>query len=124
MIWNNNDNSNKPPVSGLLFMLKSMGLESVIEAAQKMASADTVAKILEFADALPQIQRDLRDIREFLGRIDGIASAHPDAGPGGLVALVFRPGPSDDDGTAGNAGSGVPANRTSDDDDGGLTRTA
>lgn len=104
-----NTDAAKPPVSGLLFMFKSLGLESVIDAAQKMASAGTVQKILEFADALPEIKASL-------ARIEGVLGIDPNTAPGGLVALAIGAGPSERDGNAGRTGDDGAPNRPVDDD--------
>lgn len=64
----------KPAMSGTEAMLKSLGLGEVIEAAKMFANANTMQKIMAFADEVGEINARLKRIEDRLS-----AGSGPDA---------------------------------------------
>jgi hypothetical protein len=106
--------------NGMERALAAFGLGEVITAAKQMADAGTVAKIMAFADALPQIierlerlEIDVNDCAKSLAILSGrrddhlLGPEHFASGPRGGDPVDIAPGPDrgTDGGTADHAGT-------------------
>lgn len=86
-----NDEPKQPAMSGYEMMLRSMGLGELMDAAKAIAASGAANRIIEFSNALPQIQQDLSLIKGKLGIVSTAngagtePSACDEAGPNASI---------------------------------------
>lgn len=81
----------KPAMSGMEVMLRSMGLGEALDGVKELAQNGTLAKIVAFAERAEGIEQELREIK------DAIRNLARESGAPGRAAGT-EPGPSPADG--------------------------
>lgn len=101
----------KPAMSGMEVMLRSMGLGDALDGVKELAQNGTLAKIVAFAERAEGIERELREIKGAIRKLAGESgspggAANSEPGSGAADGGPVKPFPRLVDGSPGSQPNG------------------